>query len=367
MKWARFYYNLKYGLPLRKPRLALRVAKAYADLLMGRRIPLRYTDLCVNLNCNLNCVHCFRTNFQKDSVEESPLSVAEWGNVIDQLMELGNIAVGFTGGEPLANPELDDLIRVAHPERMIIIVNTNGTLLTPKRARELYDLGVDVLQISLDSGVPEEHDEFRRMKGAFEKALRGVEVALAAGLKVNIAPTVSHLNLHTEGFRRLVELSREKGTLLNLSLAAPAGNWNGQMDILLTPEDSAELNRLTRREAHVRRDFETNYMKQGCGAAKEKLYITPYGDVVPCPYMHISFGNTRKDPLATIRDRMLGLDEFKTYIPNCLVAENRPFIEGPMSKTWEGPTPTPWTKAFPQKDVALPSSNIPDPHPEKIF
>lgn len=348
MKWARFYYNLKYGLPLRKPRLALRIAKAYFDLLAGRRIPLRYTDMCLNLNCNLNCTHCFKTNFERPPGEGRPLSVKEWREVVRQLMELGNIAVGFTGGEPLANPELEDMIGAAWPDRNIIIINTNGTLLTEERAKRLYRLGVDVLQISLDSGIPEEHDEFRRMKGAFNRALRGVELALGAGLKVNIAPTVSHLNLHTEGFRRLVEISRKKGTLLNLSLAAPAGNWNGQTEFLLTEEDSAELNRLVAREPHVRRDFETNYLKQGCGAAKEKLYITTYGDVIPCPYMHISFGNVREEGLERIRHRMLGLPEFKDYIPNCLVAENRPFIQDHLSKTWEGQAPVAWTKAFPE-------------------
>ncbi len=347
MKWARFYYNVKYGLPLRKPRLALRIAKAYWSPLIRRSIPLRYTDMCLNLNCNLNCTHCFKTNFEKPEGEGKPLSAGEWKQVVQQLMDLGNIAMGFTGGEPLANPELEDIVRASYPDRNIIIVNTNGTLLTRERANSLYRAGVDVLQISLDSGIPEEHDEFRQMKGAFDRALRGVDLALAAGLKVNIAPTVSHLNLHSEGFRRLVEISREKGTLLNLSLAAPAGKWNGHTEFLLTEEDSEELNRLVRREPHVRRDFETNYLQQGCGAAKEKLYITTYGDVIPCPYMHISFGNVRDESLAQIRNRMLALPVFASYIPNCLVAENKEFIENHLSKTWEGQTPTPWTKAFP--------------------
>lgn len=348
MKWQRFYYNVKYGLPLRKPRLALRIAKAYWDLLTGQRIPLRYTDLCLNLNCNLKCAHCFKTNFEKPEGEGSPLSVWEWRGVVAQLMELGNIAVGFTGGEPLANPELENIIQASFPDRMIIIVNTNGTLLTRERAKRLYRIGVDVLQISLDSGVEEEHDRFRGMKGAFARSLQGIDWALEAGLKVNIAPTVSHENIHSEGFKRLIEISREKGTLLNLSLAAPAGKWNGHQEFLLTPEDSEELNQLVQREPLVRRDFETNYLRQGCGAAKEKLYITTYGDVIPCPYMHISFGNVRELSLREIRDRMLQLPVFAGYSPDCLVAENKPFIENILSKTWEGKAPIPWTAAFPE-------------------
>jgi MoaA/NifB/PqqE/SkfB family radical SAM enzyme len=353
MKLARFYYNLKYGLPLRKPRIIPRIAKAYFDYLTGRRIPLRYTDLCLSLNCNLSCEHCFRTNFEKPEGEGTSLTPEEWRGVIKQLIDLGNIAIGFTGGEPLANPNLEHIIERAYPDRLIIIINTNGTLLTKERAKRLYRLGVDVLQISLDSGVEAEHDKFRGMKGAYQKALQGIDWALEAGLKVNIAPTVSHDNLHTEGFKRLVEISREKGTLLNLSLAAPAGKWNGNTDSLLTEKDSAVLNSLVLREPLVRRDFETNYLKQGCGAAKEKLYITNFGDVIPCPYMHITFGNVRDSSISDIRKRMLDLPAFARYVPNCLVAENRSFIDNHMSKTWTGPTPTPWEKAFPEGDKTL--------------
>ncbi len=31
--------------------------------------------------------------------------------------------------------------------------------------------------------------------------------------------------------------------------------------------------------------------KIGCPAGMEKIYITPYGDVIPCPFIHIGFGN----------------------------------------------------------------------------
>ncbi|CAG0970335.1 Antilisterial bacteriocin subtilosin biosynthesis protein AlbA [Myxococcaceae bacterium] len=325
MKISRFRYNFRYSFNPRKPRLQWRIARAYLDLFSGRRHPLRYVDVNVGLACNLRCEHCFAENFHHRAAKE--LSNEEWASVISQAKDLGAIALGFTGGEPLAYSRLYDLIRLARPEEMLIIVCTNGTLLTPKKARELRHVGVDIVQMSVDSGDAEEHDRFRGREGAFEKTREAFRIAREAGLKVAAVPTVSHQNLHTEGFRRLIDWAEQEDILVNLSMAAPVGEWADNRDCLLTPEDLAELNRLVSTKAHVRRDFETNYWKQGCGAAIEKLYVTPFGDVIPCPYMHISFGNVREAPLAAIRQKMCSNSYLKGFHPRCLTAEDEEFID----------------------------------------
>jgi MoaA/NifB/PqqE/SkfB family radical SAM enzyme len=309
---------------------------------------MRYADLCLNLNCNLTCAHCFATNFEIPQGQGVPLSTREWSGAVDQLMDLGGFALGITGGEPLLNPRLEELMAASHPREMLIIMASNGWFLTRERAKRLHKLGLDVVQISVDSADEEEHDRFRGKAGSWRRALEAVDNALAAGIRPTMAPTVSHMNIRSAGFLDLVEISRKKGVLLNLSLAAPSGNWNGNTGLLLTEEDSEFLNQLIAGEPHVRRDFETNYWKQGCGAGKEKLYITTYGDVIPCPYMHISFGNIRDLPLAQIRQRMLSLPVFKEYHPRCLVAEDSAFIQGPLSKTWNtGGGPADWKSSFP--------------------
>lgn len=357
MKLTRFYYNFIYGFSSRKPKLLARIARSYLDILFGQRKPLRYLDLCVNLNCNLKCEHCFATAFKipNDDVTSSfnkiikplPLSVNEWHEVVCQGMDLGAISVGFTGGEPLMYPHLKEAIHAVLPEKMLILVNTNGTLLTRSKAKDLYKSGVDIIQISLDSGIMEEHDRFRNQTGAFQRAIEGMNNALAAGLKVTIVPTISHLNIRSDGIKKLISYAMQKGVLLNLSMAAPAGKWNSNSTCLLSSDDSEYLNHLVSYYPHVRRDFETNYWFYGCGAAKEKLYITPYGDVIPCPYMHISFGNVRTSPLAAIRSRMLTVNELREYHTKCLVSEDRDFIEKRMSRIAQSQViPVPWENIF---------------------
>ncbi|MBI3553380.1 MAG: radical SAM protein [Elusimicrobia bacterium] len=332
MKLSRFYFNYRYGVHWEKPRLILRLLGAYAKLLLLRRVPMRYADINMGLACNLSCEHCFSENFKVEEGQE--LSDEEWSSVFRQLREMGTVALGFTGGEPLAYRRLFDLIRLAQPERMLIIVCTNGTLLTPEIARRLKKAGVDVLQISLDSGLAEEHDAFRRKTGAFTKTLGAFAAAREAGLMATVVPTVSHQNVRSPGLRALIVWARDNGVLVNLSMAAPVGEWAGNSDCLLTPGDLDELDRLTREHPHVRRDFETNYWTQGCGAAIEKLYITPFGDVLPCPYMHITFGNVRRESIDGIRRRMLANRFLKGYHPRCLTAENDEFIKNYLPKQY---------------------------------
>ena len=347
MKWQSFYYNFVYGVHIRKPRLVWRMITNYSRMAFGKTNLLRYVDICVDLKCNLTCQHCFAENFktgQKDSLSDD-----EWQNVFEQCHRLGNLALAFTGGEPLLRRDLEHLISRTRVNETLIVVCTNGMLITKERARSLYEAGVDVFQISVESMVPEEHNLFRENIHAWKKTMEGIENALEAGIKVAVVPTVSHMNVHSRGFLDILEWAQKKRLMVNLALATPTGSWNARNDILLTEDDLRFINDLVKHYPHVRRDFETNYFQRGCGAAKEKLYVTVFGDVLACPYMHISFGNVREVKLADIQARMLSVEKLDSYYPLCLVAEDREFIEGPMAKVFDKDEKViDWKDAFPR-------------------
>ena len=56
-KIKKYVLNARYALNLRKPLLTYRIFKAYVNHLLGR-MPLRYIDLAITYNCNLDCKHC---------------------------------------------------------------------------------------------------------------------------------------------------------------------------------------------------------------------------------------------------------------------------------------------------------------------
>jgi MoaA/NifB/PqqE/SkfB family radical SAM enzyme len=190
--------------------------------------------------------------------------------------------------------------------------------------------------VSLDSGIAAEHDEFRGMKRAFERTVRGIQIAREEGLKVIVACTISAENAGSEGVARLIEQCRRWGVLFFIVKAAPSGNWAGNTSVLLREEDSRWIDQLVAAHPHCRTDFEANFLHYGCGAMKEIIYIDQYGNVMPCPFIQVSYGNVLAEPLARIRDRGLARPEYAAYSPRCLIAEDKDFLSRYLAKVDAG-------------------------------
>ncbi len=243
--------------------------------------------------------------------------------------------------------KLEDIIKAVYPYKNIISVTTNGTLLSKSRARELKKTGVDIFTISLDSFLEEEHDSFRGEKGTYQKTMEGIENALSAGCHVTIGTVLSHQNIRSPHIEDLFSWASKRKIIVCTALAVPAGRWSDNSEILLTQEDMSYLQSLHKKYPYLRTDFDANYWHKGCGAVKEILYLTPQGDVLPCPYIHISLGNIFEEPLSKIRDRALKIPYFKYYSHTCLCATDKEFIEKyilPLSNERE--LPVSWKKFF---------------------
>jgi MoaA/NifB/PqqE/SkfB family radical SAM enzyme len=79
--------------------------------------------------------------------------------------------------------------------------------------------------------------------------------------------------------------------------------------------------------------------------------ITKYGDVMPCPYIHVSIGNFFKEPLRDIIKRGLSIKYFRNYMDTCLIAEDRKFINDyVVGKIYGKPLPVPWSEVFKNED-----------------
>jgi hypothetical protein len=137
--------------------------------------------------------------------------------------------------------------------------------------------------------------------------------------------------------------------LLYLILPVPAGRWIENREMLLTADDLEYIDGLTRSTPYVRTDFQANFGPHGCGAVKEILYLTPYGDVLACPFIHISLGNIFEESIAAIRARALQNPYFADYHPKCLASTDAEFIDKYLSKTFAAQQrPIPWHDAFPE-------------------
>lgn len=145
----------------------------------------------VTRRCNLKCVHCYA--HARDQAFADELSTQQGLAVLDDLAQFGSPVVLFSGGEPLMRPDLLELAGYAVSKGMRAVISTNGTLITPAVARELKTIGLSYVGISLD-GMEPVNDRFRGVKGAFSKALGGIEACQQAGIKVGLRFTMNRLN-----------------------------------------------------------------------------------------------------------------------------------------------------------------------------
>ena len=342
----RQFAALKYGCVWRKPRFLARMFGFYAkSFVVKQRQPLRYVDFAVDYACNLKCAHCFKTSLE-NNVEQPRLSVTDYARIARECQDLGAIHLSLQGGEVTMLPRLEELVRAMSPRRCLFSLTTNGTLITPELARRLLSWGVDQLNISIDSWVPEEHDHFRGVAGAWQKTMDGLLAARRAGLHVQVNTTVSKFNLYTPGFQGLVDFCIRERIILNVVLAAPSGNWDANLDATLDVDDMRCVRALVQSTPYVRQDMDSIVLGRGCPAMKEAIYITPFGDVLCCPFIHVSFGNLHRESLATIVERALKYPFLEVHAQRCLVAEERVFIDKYL------------TKIFGRTDLPAPSEEV---------
>src|SRR5215213_4335014 len=182
------------------PHQRMAIAKSAAE-----RRPIVVWNL--TRTCNLRCAHCYTASEAKKYPGE--IDTAKAKEVLDDLAEFNVPAVLFSGGEPLVRPDLFELAAHARSRGLHVVLSTNGTLITRDVAQKLKDLEFSYVGISLDSAIPAVHDEFRGMKGAFERTMRGFRHCVDVGQKVGLRLTLTR---HTaQNLDKLFDLIERKG------------------------------------------------------------------------------------------------------------------------------------------------------------
>ncbi len=299
--------------------------------------------------CNFQCQHCSVKRFQgkKEGRFFTPDDVKELSRQAD---EMGLAHIVITGGEPLIFPEFDAIVQAIDPQKFYITSDTNGWLLDRKKAEHLKSIGVDKIQLSLDSLSPAEHDEFRRKDKSHERALRAIEAAQEAGLNIIIQTVVAKERVRSQEFIDFLEFLNAKEVGVFVTYAKPVGSWEGNFDVLIDRADMdymRELEKTYRVFTHLTPGYGLDL---GCIAVKRMVSITKYGDVMPCPYIHVSLGNFFEEPLKDIIARGLKIKYFGQYADTCLVAEERNFINKYVVKTYGRALPVPYPEVFNDED-----------------
>lgn len=188
----------------------------------GRRI--EYLRISVTDKCNLRCVYCMPEEGLPWLRRDALLNYEEITEIVSIMAPLGLRKIRITGGEPLVRRDLHFLVRMLArvPGITDIALSTNAVLLE-EQAEELRNAGVNRLNVSLDSLVPERVDAISRRPGSAEQIFRGLEAAEAAGfspIKINCVVMRGRNDDEIEDFARI---SRERPWHIRFIEVMPTG------------------------------------------------------------------------------------------------------------------------------------------------
>lgn len=268
--------------------LAIRIALHTAKNIMLRR------PICIALevthNCTANCKHCDKG----PKVEDNPVGAAEYARICG---ELSPSLIQIAGGEPLKRQDLSEIVRALYrPEKPpILVVITNGSLLTMQKYLQLREAGVKQFSISLD--FPDErHDDFRSIPGLYNRLNKLIPELLAQGHgDVVVNTCITRVN-----YPYLLDIARkvgEWGAKLNFSTYTDLRTNDDQYN-LRYPEDTTRLHALLDEmysgnghydnvmtsEKVARRycDFYKTLSAPNCRTGYRFCIVNPDGRLTPC-------------------------------------------------------------------------------------
>ena len=331
-----------------KPYVFEKIMK-YADK-VSRGESIAIIQFQYDYRCNFACEHCCIKKFQEQKKDRF-FRIEDVKELSRQADEMGLAHWVITGGEPLVFPDFDELVAAIDPQKFYITSDTNGWLLDDKRAKHLKQIGVDKIQLSLDSLSAAEHDEFRNAKGSHARALKAIDASLNAGLSIILSTVVTKQRVRSEEFIEFLEFAKTKNVGVFVTYAKPVGAWEGNFDALVNRDDMDYIRELEKKY-NVFTHLTPSYgLDLGCIAVKRMISVTKYGDVMPCPYIHTTLGNFFDEPLKDIVKRGMRIRYFGKHIDTCLIAENRFFIDKyVVNKIYDKPTPVPVSEVFSDED-----------------
>lgn len=261
--------------------------------------------------CQANCIHCSAAKYQRAGASE--LSTDFWKQVVRESEALGSVTIVFTGGEPLLRSDIFELIEWVDKDEAIPMIFSNGLLLNDENVRKLAEAGLWGIHISLDSPDPAAHDSMRRVPGCFDKAVDGLKRCKDAGIIAGISTYATPERLRSGQVVEMIELARSAGAdEVTIFDVVPTGRLlHEDRQHLLTDEDKEELCRIEERynqghplpqvitQAHI-----NGPTGNGCYAGWCQFYMTAFGEVTPCDFTPLSFGNAQHESVEVIWNRL---------------------------------------------------------------
>ena len=240
--------------------------------------------------CPLHCVYCSNPlDMQRRSNE---LSTGEWVSIFNQASVLGILQLSLTGGEPLARPDLTELVSAGHGAQLYVNLITSGIGLNESRLDALIEAGLDHVQLSLQDSQESPANEFAGAR-AHELKLRVAEMVRSRPIGFTLNAVVHRRNL--DRLEEIIALAERSGAQRLEIANVQYYGWALQNREALLPTREQLARTIAIIEAARERlkgrlridavlpDYYAKYPKACMGGwAHQFILIDPAGRALPC-------------------------------------------------------------------------------------
>ena len=281
--------------------------------------------MAITNKCKLNCAYCY----EKNNINKSDdIPVAKWNEIIKSLQGIGVNIFILSGGEPLLSfDKLLSILRIADKDKSDFHLHTSGNSVTEQKVKELRDAGLKAAAIGLDDFDEEKHDKIRG-RGSFADAVKSLQLFNEAGILTYVNFCARKEMLRDDNLYKYFEfVKRLNVSMIQLLEPRPCGGYfNNGSDVWLDAEDKKILTEFTRigNGKRIYKNYPLIYYvahiegrdQLGCHmGGLSHFYIDSKGNVCPCVFFPVSYGNINEENINTIFKKM------RTNIPKPLHSE----------------------------------------------
>lgn len=226
--------------------------------------------------CNLNCRHCYK------GIDEENINYESLKNLLPGIASQKVQSICLTGGEPLLYRELFSLIKEIKSYGIHCQVASNGVLLNSETIKELEELKLDSIQISLDGHTQQLNDVIRG-NGTFHKIMRIIPELQRSGIHVIIGHTANNVNFNN--LDDMVKLCEELNVDLRVELFLPLGTGaENSRELAFTEETLPHVRKIIREISSEKIRIEKPVFDSvlGCGAGSHTCIMNTDFTLSPC-------------------------------------------------------------------------------------
>jgi MoaA/NifB/PqqE/SkfB family radical SAM enzyme len=161
---ARALPSIEYG------EFSRRLHEGYAE-----RDRVIKAQLEVTYRCNLRCAHCYTDPYNDPKLARRELTLDEIRRIVDEMVALGIVYLNLTGGEIFARPDFFEIYDHAYRQGLLLMLYTNGTMLTPAIIDRLEQSPPFSVDISCHSVNEAAFDRFTGVPGSFRRFMDAME------------------------------------------------------------------------------------------------------------------------------------------------------------------------------------------------